>query len=148
MPSATSSATRRVLTLPSPGLAISDSAAEVVISGAAGVSSTRGCAAGTGMPMPPATPCASSAETLASIEMTRSRIASTPTLVSSKRNAPMMWFFSVGVWLSKKSRACVKWSANFSGLPRTLSSNTGCGNETKPRMPAWNGQPPPSEFGS
>ena len=35
-------------------------------------------------------------------------------------------------------------------LPRTLcaSGSIGSGNETKPAAPAWNGQPPPSEFGS
>ena len=100
------------------------------------------------MPRPSATPCASTLDTLASIEITRSRIACTPTFVSSKRKAPMMWFFSTCDWLSKNSVAWVKWSANFSGLPRTLSSKTGCGNDTKPFMPAWNGHPPPSEFGS
>ena len=120
MPSATSRATRRVLTPPSPGRAVNDSAADVVTSGVDGFSSTRGCAGGTAMPRPSATPCASSAETLASIETTRSRIASTPTLVSSNRNAPTMWFFSVSVWLSKNRRAWVKWSANFSGLAAHL----------------------------
>ena len=33
-------------------------------------------------------------------------------------------------------------------VPRSLSPSTGSGNETNPAVPAWNGQPPPSEFGS
>ena len=41
-----------------------------------------------------------------------------------------MWLRSTSDWLSKNSLACEKWSANFSGLPRTLSSTTGSGNDT------------------
>ena len=55
MPSATSSATWRVATLPSPGRAISESAGERSTSGAAGFSRTRACGAGTSMPRPSAT---------------------------------------------------------------------------------------------
>ena len=91
-------------TLPSPGRAVSESAGEAVTSGAFGDSSTLRIAAGTGMPSPSATPCASSAETLASIEITRSRIACTPTLVSSKRNAPTMCFFSTCLVASSTSK--------------------------------------------
>ena len=149
MPSATSSATWRVLTLPSPGRAISDSAGDVVTSGAAGVLEharlrrRHGDADAVGDAL---------RELGRDVGEHRDRRAR-----GSPRRRP--WSARSGtrrrcgssrsrLWLSKNRRAWVKWSANFSGLPRTLSSITGCGNGTKPRMPAWNGQPPPSEFGS
>ena len=75
-------------------------------SGVAGVSQHRAaCGSGTRRCRGPRPrPAASSATTLASIATTRSRIAGACTLVSSKRNAPMMCAFSIGVWLFAEQR--------------------------------------------
>ena len=113
-----------------------------------GFASARGIVAGTAMPRPSATLAANFGETVTSIDTARSRIAGTVTLLSSRRNAAMMCACSTGVWLSKKGMAWLKCSANFSGLPRTLSCLTDSGNDTKPAVPASNGQPPARLLGS
>ena len=80
--------------------AVSDSAAERVISGLFGASSARGSAAGTGMPRPSATSAASCGDTLTSDASMRSRIAGTVSLLNSKRKPPTMCACSTSVWLS------------------------------------------------
>ncbi len=92
-------AMRRVRMLPSPGRAISDSGGELFTSGLELRGTTASCAFGTSIPRPSATAAASPASTFASCETTRSRIAGTCTLVSSKRNARTMCACSTGVWL-------------------------------------------------
>ncbi len=59
------------------------------------------------MPSLAATWFASSSETLRKEDTIRSRMAGTVTLLSSKRKAAAMWACSTGLWLSKKSLACV-----------------------------------------
>ena len=100
IPAAASNATLRVRMPPSPGKAISESAAETVTSGVLGVFSARGSAAGTGMPSPSATCAASCGDTLTSEASMRSRMAGTVSLLSSKRKPPAMCACSTAVWLA------------------------------------------------
>ena len=93
-PSATNNATRRVRIPVLPGRLNSDSAGETSTSDSTLVSSARGCASGTGMPSPSATPCASTASTFTSTETIRSRTASVCTRVNSNRKALMICVFS------------------------------------------------------
>jgi hypothetical protein len=106
-PWATSTATLRVRMPPSPGRAISDRAGDASTSGVAGVSSALGNGAGSSMPRSCATRWARSGAAFNRLATTRSRIAGTVTLESSKRKALPICAFSTSVWLSKNSRACV-----------------------------------------
>ena len=75
----------------SPGNAVCDSALDFFTSGVGGFGIARGIAAGTSMPSPAATPAASLADTLTNEDSMRWRMAGTVSLLSSKRNAAMMW---------------------------------------------------------
>ena len=93
--------------MPSPGRAVSDSFGEIFTSAFGLTGRSAGCAFGIASPKPCATFRARSAFTFASCDTTRSRIAGTCTLVSSKRNARTMCAFSDGVWLFQNNSACV-----------------------------------------
>ena len=81
MPSATSTATRLPAAWVLPGLAKSDSPGEALISLRTAVGSAIGCAGGTAIPRPRATPCVSAGSMLTRIDPIRSRMGGTVTRV-------------------------------------------------------------------
>ena len=81
----------------------------------------------------------------------RSRTAGVCTRDSSNRNALMMCVFSTVRLAVPEERGLRVVIGKALGFPSHLVRRrlpSGSGNDTKPAAPAWNGQPPPSEFGS
>ena len=92
--------------------------------------------------------CASSSATLRSIATMRSRIAGTWTLVSSKRKARTMCAFSTASGCSRTASPACSGRRTSPACRAPCRRRSARGKRGEARAPAWNGQPPPSEFGS